>query len=95
MIQGRLSITIKINELPQAKTATNGWKRFAIDCEGTEVTGAVKPKAWNKLLKGTEAYPLWVAAISGKIGQKTARGFILEQPGIQVFEKKTKDAKVG
>ena len=95
MIQGNLSVTIKINELPTPEPAANGWQRFAIDCEGTEVTLTVKPKIWNKLLKGDEAYPMWVAAISGKIGKKTARGFVLDQPGIQVFEKKPKEPKPG
>jgi hypothetical protein len=31
---------------------------------------------------------MWVAAIAGQLGAMTPDGFILEQPNIQVFEKK-------
>jgi hypothetical protein len=33
---------------------------------------------------------MWVAAIGGQTGKATADGFLLEQPNIQVFEKKPK-----
>ena len=95
MTQGRLDVTVKINELPTPETVENGWQRFAIDCDGREVTLTVKPKIWNKLVKASQEYPLWVAAISGKMGADTAKGFVLEQPGVQVFEKKPKEAKLG
>lgn len=34
--------------------------------------------------------PLWVAAISGGMGPRTADGFELAEPNIQVFERKAK-----
>jgi hypothetical protein len=34
-----------------------------------------------------------VAAIAGKMGESTRDGFILDQPNIQVFERKPKEAK--
>jgi hypothetical protein len=33
---------------------------------------------------------MWVAAIAGQMGKATPNGFVLEQPNIQVFEKKPK-----
>jgi hypothetical protein len=33
---------------------------------------------------------MWVAAIARQMGKATADGFVLEQPSIQVFEKKPK-----
>jgi len=36
---------------------------------------------------------MWVAAIAGKLGEPTENGFILEEPNIQIFEKKPKEAK--
>lgn len=33
---------------------------------------------------------MWVAAITGQMGEETAKGFILDQPNIQVFERKPK-----
>jgi hypothetical protein len=30
---GKLDITIKINELPEAKTIDNGWQSFELDCD--------------------------------------------------------------
>jgi len=47
------------------------------------------------LVKASQEYPLWVTAISGKMGADTAKGFVLEQPGVQVFEKKPKEVKAG
>ena len=95
MTPGRLDVTIKINELPTPTPIANGWQRFAIDCEGREVSVSVRPKIWNKLVKASQEYPLWVAAITGKMGADTDKGFVLEQPGVQVFEKKPKEAKAG
>ena len=36
---------------------------------------------------------MWVGAIAGKFGAATEKGFILDQPSIQVFEKKPKAPK--
>jgi hypothetical protein len=33
---------------------------------------------------------MWVAAIAGRMGKRTAEGFALEEPAIQVFERKAK-----
>ena len=93
-LTGKLEVTIKINSVPDAETVENGWQQFALDCDGRLVTIKVKPKTWKKLTQAQEQYPMWVAAITGKIGTLTPKGFSLEQPSIQVFEKKPKEAKL-
>jgi hypothetical protein len=83
-------VTIKINELPQAKAIENGWQQFEIDCDGRIISVTVKPKIWKKLTDAAANYPQWVAAIAGKMGDATGNGFIMDEPNIQVFEKKAK-----
>ena len=94
MIQGKLEITIKITELPLSQTLENGWQQFEIDCDGRIITVTVKPKIWKKLTDAQANYPLWVAAIAGKMGEATEKGFVLSEPNIQVFEKKPKESEV-
>ncbi|MBD2564095.1 fertility inhibition FinO-like protein [Nostoc sp. UIC 10607] len=90
MISGKLEVTIKINKLPEAKTAENNWQEFEIDCDERIINITVKPKIWKKLTDGASNYPQWVAAIAGKLGQQTENGFMLKEPSIQFFERKPK-----
>lgn len=91
---GKLEITIKISEFPaDVKTVENGWKSFEIDCDGRLVSVTVKPKVFKKLEQAQAEYPMWVAAIPGKMGQTSENGFVLVEPNIQVFEKKPKEPK--
>jgi hypothetical protein len=94
MVSGNLELTIKIKEMPDAQTVANNWKQFDIDCDGVVVTLVVRPKVWKKLEEAQAAYPQWVAAIKGKLGQKTAKGFMLDEVGIQAFERKVKSGSV-
>ena len=88
---GRLEIAIKINTFPkEVKTLSNNSKQFDVDCDGRIVSVTVKPKIWKKLAQAQQDYPMWVAAIVGKMGAATAKGFKLDQPTIQVFEKNPK-----
>jgi hypothetical protein len=87
---GKLELTIKISELPEVKTVENGWQCFELDCNGRVFSVTVKPKMWKKLTDAQANFPMWVAAIAGQLGTMTPNGFILEQPNIQVFEKKPK-----
>lgn len=93
MTTGKLELVIKINEVPQSKTLDKGWQQFELDCDGRVVSITVKPKVWKKLTDAQANYPLWVAAIAGKMGAATPNGFILEEPSIQTFEKKPKEIK--
>ncbi|WP_293127827.1 fertility inhibition FinO-like protein [Okeania sp. SIO1I7] len=88
-----MEIVLKFSELPLSETVENGWQYFELDAEGIIVSITVKPKVFKKLTQASENYPLWVAAISGKMGEKTENGFKLESPNIQTFEKKPKAEK--
>ncbi|MFN6538677.1 MAG: fertility inhibition FinO-like protein [Nostoc sp. EkiNYC01] len=92
MITGKLEVTIKISELPQVVAVENGWQQFEVDCDGRIISITVKPKIWKKLTDAASNYPQWVAAIAGKLGQQTDNGFVLDEPNIQVFERKPKEA---
>ncbi|MEG4917446.1 hypothetical protein [Microcoleus sp. B7-D4] len=50
-------------------------------------------KSFKKLDEAKANYPMWVAAITGKMGEATPQGFILADPALQVFEKKAKEPK--
>jgi hypothetical protein len=92
--QGKLELTIKINEFPvDVTTDKNGWKSFDLDCDGKIFHIHVKPKVFKKLEDAQANFPQWVAAIAGKFGEKTEQGFVLLEPNVQVFEKIIKEAK--
>ncbi|MEG3836358.1 hypothetical protein [Microcoleus sp. Z1_C3] len=94
MTIGKLELIIKINELPNnVETNKDNWKTFELDCDGRVVSVTVKPKIWKKLEDAAANYPMWVAAIGGKMGESTSNGFVLSDPNIQVFEKKPKEPK--
>ncbi len=90
---GKLELTIKINEFPDAQVVENGWRQFDLDCDGQLVRVKVKPKVFKKLEQAHSDFPMWVAAIAGKMGEPIEGGFVLEQPNIQVFERKPKEPK--
>jgi hypothetical protein len=91
---GKLEITIKINEFPaDVRTVENGWREFDLDCDGQLVQVKVKPKVFKKLEQAQENYLMWVAALAGKMGEPIEGGFVLDQPNIQVFERKPKEPK--
>jgi hypothetical protein len=89
-IPGKLEVTLKINQLPQAKPASAQTMLFAVQAEGKTVVVEVKNKVWNTLKTAEEKYPQWVAAITGKMGAGIEGGFRLDGPAVQVFEKKPK-----
>ena len=89
-IPGKLEVTIKINQLPEAKPASAQAMLFAVQADGKTVVVEVKNKVWNTLKAANEKYPQWVAAITGKIGAGVQGGFRLDSPAVQVFEKKPK-----
>ncbi len=90
-VAGKLEITIKITEFPAAQPGPNGSMTFEIDCDEIMVSVTVRPKVWKKLEDAQAKFPMWVAAVSGKMGDPTAAGFVLLEPSIQVFEKKPKE----
>ena len=91
---GKLELTIKISELPNARTIEHNWQAFEVDCERAIVSVTVKPKVWKKLEDAQANVPLWVAAITGTMGVATEQGFVLDKANVQVFEKKPKEPAV-
>lgn len=90
-VSGRLEVVIKINELPHPRVLENQWRSFDVDCQGQIVVITIKPKVWRKLEEAQATFPMWVASITGKMGQQGKNGFVLDEPAIQVFEKKPKE----
>jgi hypothetical protein len=92
-ISARMEVTLKFNELPQAKETPKG-AAFALKTEDKTVVVMLPPKAWKKLKQAAVDWPLWMAALSGKIGAPlpAGDGFYLENPALVVFEKKAKPA---
>jgi hypothetical protein len=91
---GKLEVLIKINELPtDVTTDKNGWKAFKLDCGDRIVSVSLRPRMWNKIEEAAKQWPLWLAAISGGMGQSIGTGFVLSEPSVQVFERKQKPAE--
>jgi len=92
---GKMEVVVKLNQFPDdVRTQSNGWKEFEIDTGSTIVTITVKPKVFAQLTQASLAYPSWVAAISGQMGEMTTCGFRLNSPAIKVFERKAKDTSL-
>jgi hypothetical protein len=90
-VPGKMDITIKINELPtEVITDKHGWKKFTIDCAGRPVQIALRPRMWTKIEEASRNWPLWLAAITGQMGQSEGKGFHLTEPAVQVFERKAR-----
>lgn len=91
---GKMEVVVKLNQFPDdVRTQDNGWKEFEVDTGSIIVTITVKPKVFAQLTQAHQAYPLWMAAISGQMGSTTATGFRLNSPSIKVFERKAKGTK--
>lgn len=92
IVSGKLEVTIKFSELPEP-TEVDGKMQIMLDCGGQSAIAAFSKKTWKKNAAKMSEYPQWVAAISGKIGGIQNNVIMLENPGIQVFEKKVKEVK--
>lgn len=90
--QGKLEIIIKIGKLPQARKLDNGVV-FDVVCDKMTVNIFLQTKRWKKLLDANEKYPIWEATISGVMDNPTAKGFMLNNAIVQIFEKKLKEQK--
>jgi hypothetical protein len=90
--QGKLEIIVKIAKLPQARKLDNGVV-FDVTCDKMTINIFLQTKRWKKLLDANEKYPIWEATITGVMDNPTAKGFMLNNAIVQVFEKKVKDPK--
>ena len=89
---GKMDLTIKLNALPPAKATPSGSMMFAIKVDQRVVVIELKAKAWANMKKAADSFPMWVAAITGQMGEDVEGGFRLINPAVQVFEKKAKPA---
>jgi hypothetical protein len=91
-VEGKMEVTLKINEVPVGRPVAHGWTEFSILADGQEIKMSVRPKVWAKLNQAQADWPSWVAAITGRMGPRTAKGFTMLEPAIQTFERKAKPA---
>ncbi len=90
-VDAKLEVTLKFTTLPNAKPAGSGKMAFALKTpDGQFVTAEVSNKVWNKLSQAAADWPAWTAALTGTMGARTEKGFVLTNPGLQVFERKPK-----
>jgi hypothetical protein len=91
-VEGKMEVTLKIEELPIGRPAAHGWTEFSVLADGQEIKMSVRPKVWTKLNQAQADWPSWVATITGRMGPRTAKGFTMLEPAVQTFERKTKPA---
>jgi hypothetical protein len=90
-VTGKLEINIKISELPNnVRSVKNDWKEFMINAEGQSIKVRIRPRIWDKMQSTANRCPQWVASITGKMGTRIKDGFELQEPAVQIFEKKSK-----
>jgi hypothetical protein len=94
MTTAKSEITLKFNELPEAKPAANKKVEISLtDQNGVTFTARINAKSWRKAEANTAEFASWAGAISGKLGQPAANGFEVVDAGIQIFERKSKESK--
>jgi hypothetical protein len=79
-------ITLKITSLPSVTEVENGWQEFTVDVGVAVISVTVRPRIWKNFIEATQQSTDWVAIVTGRMGELTDIGFVLNQPGIQVFE---------
>jgi hypothetical protein len=93
IVSGHLELTVKFSQLPTPVPLKAGMK-IGIQTDSALVVATLAPKAWKKLTQAADAWPHWVAALSGRLGAQASAAagpvIVLEQPALQVFEKKAK-----
>ena len=92
MTEVKSEITLKFNELPEATPAPNKKVELLLtDQNGVVFTALINAKSWRKAEADATAFSDWGGSISGKLGQRTEKGFEVVGAGIKVFEKKAKE----
>ena len=94
MTEVKSEITLKFNELPEATPAPNKKVELSLtDQNGVVFTAFINSKSWRKAEADATAFSDWGGSVSGKLGQRTEKGFEVVDAGIKVFEKKAKEPK--
>ncbi|KAF0249944.1 MAG: hypothetical protein FD167_654 [bacterium] len=87
---GKIDITLKFSQMPKEIIDYSPDKEFVLNADGSEVTVRLHSKIFHRLEHANNVYPSWVCLLEGKMGVATEKGFVLDEPKIQVFEKKPK-----
>ncbi len=93
-MQARSEVTIKFSgSLPPA-TPVEGKKVEVTlsDQNGIIFTAQVNAKSWRKAEASVAEFADWAGMIAGKLG-RSDKGFEIIDAGVQIFEKKAKEAK--
>jgi hypothetical protein len=85
----KMDVVLKFSELPKARFGA-GVVSFALDADGCTILVEVKRKTWQKLETAVAEWPQWVATVQGQMGEPIEGGFMLINPGLQVFQKQPK-----
>ena len=93
-MQVKSEITIKFSgELPPAKAVEGKKVEVELtDQNGLVFTAQINAKSWRKAEALGAEFADWAGMVSGKLG-RTDKGFEILDAGVQVFEKKPKEAK--
>ncbi len=92
MTEVKSEITLKFNELSEAKPAPNKKVEVTLtDQNGVVFTALINAKSWRKAEADVAAFSDWGGSVSGKLGQRTENGFEVVDAGIKIFEKKAKE----
>ncbi|KAM3105311.1 hypothetical protein [Phormidesmis sp. 146-33] len=93
-VSGTIQVVVKISELPSVQTVADGLKRFHVTCDLLTVQVTVKPKLWKKLENAQLNHPMWIAEISGRVGDYLVHqeGFCMAEPNIEIFGIKPKES---
>ena len=89
-LNGKIDITLKFSQLPNQIIDYSSDKEFLLNADGTEVTVRLSSHLFQRLEQANQRYSSWVCLLEGKMGASTEKGFVLDEPKIQVFEKKPK-----
>ena len=87
---GKIDITLKFSQMPKEIIDYSSDKEFVLNADGSEVTVRLHSKVFHRLEQANKTYSAWVCLLEGKMGIATEKGFVLDEPNIQVFEKKPK-----
>ena len=76
MTEAKSEITLKFNELPEAKPAANKKVEIRLtDQNGVSFTALINAKSWRKAEADVAAFSDWGGAVSGKLGQQSRQRF--------------------
>ena len=75
MRKARSEVTLKFNELPEAKPAPNKKVEISLtDQNGVIFTALINAKSWRKAEADAQSFSDWGGAVSGKLGQQKDNG---------------------